>query len=130
MISRGEARDILGSDKVEFATDKLAGPLDDLLRSYEDDFQLRATFFMNSHLGNDPTKNARFISGAIESRKYSYLHETNAILNQASVLPPNVQIQIPVGQNMPLIAGLPRQYTIDLTSNAWVHNKDPKGVTK
>jgi ATP-dependent protease ClpP protease subunit len=130
MVSRVEAQEILGDKKVQFADQKLSILLDDLLRRYEDDFELRKMFVIAACLGPDVTKSVRLISGAIESTAYSYLYETLANLGQNSILPANVQVQIPTGQNMPLIPGVPRQYTMDITSRAWVHNKDPKGVTK
>ncbi|MGO8813248.1 MAG: SDH family Clp fold serine proteinase [Terriglobia bacterium] len=130
MINRVEAQDILTDNKVQFANERLTKALDDLLRKYEDDFELRKPFFMNAHLGKDPTKPARFIAGAIESSACSYLYETCATLSQQSAIPPNVQVQVPHGQAMPLMPGFPRQYSVDVISRAWIRNKDPKGVTK
>lgn len=53
-----------------------------------------------------------------------------AKLPEQSKLPPNVQVQVPAGQALPLIPGLPRHYNIEVTSQAWVRNIKPKGVTK
>jgi len=41
-----------------------------------------------------------------------------------------VQVQLPPGQPMPLIPGLPRQYNVQVTSQGWMRNKEPKGITK
>jgi hypothetical protein len=114
---------------VEFAPADLAMSMDTLLRAYEDDFKLRQPFFLNAHLGNDPEKEARFIGGSVESRTWSYLFETNAKLRQHSAVPANVQVQLPAGQPMPLIPGLPRQYQVEVTSQSWIHNTDPRGIT-
>lgn len=130
MINRDEAREILSNQQIEFADQNLARLLDDLLRSYEDDFELRKPFFIGARLGDLPTMEARFIGGAIDSKAWSYLFETCATLRQQSQLPPNVQVQLPPGQPMPLIPGLPRQYNVEVTSQRWMHNKDPKGITK
>ena len=129
MMSRFEARDVLGDDRVEHASPQLSSLLDKLLRKYEDDFDLRNPFFLARYLGDDTDKEARFASGAIESCAWAYLHITFARLQQMSKMPTNVQVQLPAGQRMPLIPGLPREYTIDVTSQAWEHNTEPKGVT-
>jgi hypothetical protein len=130
MINRDEAREILGNQQVEFADQDLARLLDDLIRSYEDDFELRKPFFLGARLGDLPTMEARFIGAAIDSKAWSYLFETRAKIWQHSAIPPNVQVQLPPGQAMPLIAGLPRQYNVEVTSQGWMRNREPKGVTK
>jgi hypothetical protein len=130
MINRHEAREILGEQQVEFAGEELATTLDALLRNYEDDFVLRQPFFLAEHLKDKGIEEARFIGGAIESKAWSYLYETRATLRQLSQLPPNVQVQLPPGQPMPLIPGLPRQYNVQVTSQGWMRNKEPKGITK
>jgi serine dehydrogenase proteinase len=129
MINRHEAREILGSQVIH-ADDNLTQLLDSLLRNYEDDFELRKPFFLAAHLGDRATDEARFIAGAIESKSWSYLFETRATLRQQSILPPNVQVQLPPGQPMPLIPGLPRQPTVDVKSQRWMRNTEPQGITK
>jgi Serine dehydrogenase proteinase len=129
MINRHEAREILGADHVKFASDDLAMALDELLRAYEDQFALRRTFYLSDHMADDPKKEVRFIGGVVESRYRSYLFETKARITQSSKLPANVQVQLPAGQAMPLIPGLPREYNLDLITQGWMHNKEPQGVT-
>ena len=129
MINRHEAHDILGEGKVEFASEQLASLLDELLRQYEDDFALRNSFILRAYLKDDPEKEARLIGAAVESEKWSYLYETSIIFRQHSAIPSNVQVQLPPGQAMPLIPGLPREFELDVTSQDWVHNKEPLGVT-
>jgi hypothetical protein len=128
MINRFEAKDILG-ERVEFVSASLATALDDLLRSYEDSFCLRQVFFLTNCLKGQQQAEVRFIGGAVESVARSYLFETKAIVRQFSRIPPNVQVQIPAGQPMPLIPGLPRETEVEVTSQAWIHNTAPKGVT-
>lgn len=129
MINREEAREILGEEQVEFTSDELGSLLDDFLRSYENQFHLRRPFFLNAHLGEDDGKEARFIGGAVESKNWSYLFETEAKLRQHSAVPENVQVQLPAGQPMPLIPGLPREYEVEVIMQRWVHNTEPRGVT-
>jgi Serine dehydrogenase proteinase len=129
MISRNEAIEILGVEQVKFTSTELAEALDELLRAYEDQFQLRRPFFLSEYMGDEPEKVARFVGAVVESRRWSYLFETKSKISQSSKLPPNVQLQLPAGQRLPLIPGLPREYNMDLIAQAWIHNKEPKGVT-
>jgi hypothetical protein len=130
MISRHEAKKILGEETVIFASEELSDQLDNLLRGYEVHFKLRSDFFLNAFIGKEREKQVRFIGGAIESTEWSYLYVTKGIIQQSSSLPPNVQLQIPVGQEVPLIAGLPKNVNIEVTSQGWVRNIEPKGFTK
>lgn len=128
MINRYEARDILGS-RVEFAPPALASALDRLLRAYENSFKLRHTFFLSSYLKGKLETEVRFIGGAAESTAWSYLFETKANIRQHVRLPPNVQIQIPFDQPMPVVPGLPRDTEVEITSQGWARNVEPLGVT-
>jgi hypothetical protein len=129
MINRIEARAILG-DRVEFASEELARALDVLLRSYEDHFDLRRPFLLNVFMQDEPRKDVRFIKGVVESRYASYLQSMSGVVTQHARIPPNVQVQIPPGQPMPLVPGLPRDYDFRVTADAWARNKDPQGFTK
>lgn len=128
MINRHEAKEILG-DRVVFAPNDLADALDDLLRSYEQSFGLRHPFLLHAFMGNKTEEDVRFAGGVIESKSWSYLNETSAHVRVHSRLPPNIQVQIPVGQPMPLVPGLPKESEIEITKQGWYHNREPKGVT-
>jgi hypothetical protein len=127
-ITRTEAKNILG-DKVEFADAGLTKQLDELLRAYETSFELRKPFVLSAFMGNEPLKETRFIGGAIESTKWSYLFETTTRVSQRTTLPPNMQVQLPPGAGLPIIPGFPREFQIELLSQAWIRNKEPRGVT-
>ena len=129
MISRHEAKEILG-DRVEFASDDLASLLDLLLRSYEDIFDLRRPFIVAAFMEDEPRKEFRCISGSVESRSWSYLYETRGVVTQYAVPPQNIQVQVPMGQTMPLLPGLPRSYNLKITTKRWTHNTEPKGITR
>jgi len=129
MISRQQAKETLG-EQIAFASRPLAAALDELLRAYEDDFNLRRPFIVKSHLGDATIQEATFVGGAVESRMWSYLFKTRGRLHQFSALPPNVQVQIPLGQGMPLVPGLPREHRFEMLSQTWEHNTEPQGVTK
>ena len=129
MVSRAEAKEIMG-DRVVYAPGKLSESLDKLLRAYEVHFCLRQDLFLSSFMENTPTKSARFIGGAIESNKWSYVLETQLQISQSSVFPNNIQIQLPVGQGLPLVPGLARQFHIEVASGGWVRNLEPKGFDR
>ena len=129
MINRQEAVEILGGEQVKFASEQLWDLLDELMRAYEDQFAMRRTFFLSEHMGDKPEDTPRFVGGVIESRAWSYIFETKAKISQSSKMPPNIQLQLPAGQRLPLIPGLPREYHIEVGTQGWAHNKEPKGVT-
>lgn len=130
MVNRHEARAILGDERVQFAPDDLAVALDELLRAYENHFNLRQALFLKTFLGDEPSKEVRFIGGALETTAWGYLFETRALLRQHPLPPPGVQLQIPVGQPVPLVQGLPRALQAEVLSRGWVRNKEPKGFDK
>lgn len=129
MINRHEAQEILG-DRVEFASDELADAMDDLLRAYEVRFALRQKFYLRNLLEGDSAVPFRFIGAVLESATRSYLLETVGVVQEVAKPPPNIQVQVPVGQPIPLVPGMPRETQVEVTSQGWVHNKEPQGVTK
>ena len=129
MIGRTEAKDILG-EQVEDAPDKLETLLDKLLRQYEDDFYLREPFIAARSMKNETKEDVSFVGGVIEAIGLGYKYVTSGALYQSSQIPSNINIQLPVGQKMPIIDGLPKQYRLELTEQGWRKNKQPDGVTK
>jgi hypothetical protein len=129
MFNRNEAQEILGKDLVVFVDDELEQYIDELLREYEKDFSLREPLFLPS-LMQKPEEEVRFISGVIESKDRSYLFETKGKIFQFSKLPPNVNVQIPAGQPMPLVPGLPREYRFEVCTQRWHRNIKKEGITK
>jgi len=123
MINRNEAKAILG-ERVVFAEAPLAAAMDELLRSYEDAFSLRSAMFLNKLTGDDPITKSRFIGGVLESTAQSYLFRTWLVVRQQSTLPQNVQVQLPVGQPMPLVPGLAREYHVEVEEQGWARNKE------
>lgn len=129
MINRHEASEILGA-RVEFATADLAASMDRLLRAYEEQMNLRRCFVLSEFLKDEFEKPARFLGAVLESTSRSYVYETTGVLRQRSRIPQNVQLNLPAGQPMPLIPGLPRDFEFQLTGQGWVNNPSPKGFTK
>lgn len=130
MIGAEEAIEALGSGLVEKASEDLESKLDELLKRYEDDFHLRTPLFGPRFMGTSASeKDFRFIGGAIESRHWGYLFETKGKIIQHSKLPPGVNVQIQPGQPMPLVPGLPREYSLEVHEQRWHRNTQPEGVT-
>jgi hypothetical protein len=129
IIDRREAQAVLGVDCIVPSDPELTVAMDDLLRYYESDFELRRTFFLGRYLGNNIEKEARFIGGCIESSNWSYLYETQMKFRQYMNPPPTIQIQVQPGQVAPLVPGLPRKYEWQVMEQGWVKNESPKGVT-
>jgi len=129
MINRQEAKQILG-ERVEFASPDLVIAMDRLLRGYEEAFNLRHAFFLSKFLEGKQEAVVRFAGGVAESRSWSYLFITNGTVRQFTKLPPNVQLQLPAGQPMPLVPGLPRETQVEIQAQGWIHNAEPLGVTK
>ena len=129
MINRHEAKEVLGAEHIEFSDENLSAAIDELLRHYEDDFQLRHPFFLSRFMNDEVEKKARFIGGCVESRKWGYLHETKMTIRQYMEPPSGIQIQVPPGQTAPLVPGLPRKMEWQISEQSWVRNTEPKGVT-
>lgn len=123
-ISRQEARDILGSDHVSFASDKLEEILDEILRVYENTFHLRDQYILTQDLGDQPSKAVKYIGGVCECEKRSYVFKTTGMWYQNSKLPPGVQVNLPVGASLPMIPGLSRDYLFKLDEQDWVNNTE------
>jgi len=128
MICRKDAQQILG-DRVVLADGDLSKAMDDLWGQYKKDFKTWENFYLGNFMGDEPQKQARFIGGLVESVSWSYVYETKARAFQQSAIPPNVQVQIPMGQGLPMVPGLPRTYRVDILSQGWIRNVDPVGVT-
>ncbi len=132
MICRTDAEAILG-DRIVNADAQLSKAMDELWGSYKKDFKTWQNFYLASHMGDKPSVDARFIGALVESPHAapaaSYVFETQAKAYQQSAIPPNVQIQIPVGQGMPIVPGLPRSYRVEVVSQGWARNAKPREVT-
>lgn len=147
MISRKEALGILGKNKIEFASEILENKLDELLRMYEEDFSLRNPFYVSKLFEttesikkdgqtkkkdtkeNELTKPFRFAGAALESVKWGYLFITEGTITQFSKLQNNINIQLPPGEPMPLIPGVPKGFNIEIMDQKWQLNRGPKGIT-
>lgn len=129
MIGRIEAIRILGEEHVETASGELESALDALLRKYEDDFGLRSPMFGARLMGPEKQEmDFRFVGGVLESKHWGYVFETKGKLSQHSQLPQGVSIQVPPGQRMPLVPGLPRKVNVEMHEQRWHRNIEKEGI--
>ena len=128
MINRHEARKVLGKAKVAFVDGPLQDLLDTLLRNYEETFDLRTPFFLPEKIGDDPEKEFKVAGGVVESKAWGYLLQTTSKVRQSIKLPPNVQLQLQPGQPVPLLPGVPREYSVEVTYQKWRNNNEPRGI--
>lgn len=128
-INRHEAKEILKS-RIELADAEVSAAMDGLLHTYEDNFDLRRKFIANEQFRSDNEVEVRLIGGAIESAAFSYLYETKLRLRRHPAVPPNIQLHLQANDDISTIRGLPIQIVIEAMSEAWIHNKEPLGVTK
>lgn len=128
MINRQEATTLLGAEHCESSSAELEDALMDVLAAYNADLNAATPFIAAKTLGDASTKAVRFVGGVVECVNCGYVFETKLSLSQSSELPPNVQIQLPAGQPLPILPGLPRRYVGELISQGWIENEGPKGV--
>lgn len=126
MINRHEAKELLGG-RVVHADETLDAALDELWGVYKKSFKLWQPYALAEEMADELETTPRFIGAVVESTAWSYVLETNLKIRQASQFPPGVQVQVPINQRLPLIPGLPRQYGVDLVSQRWVRNPEPRG---
>lgn len=124
-ISRREARDILGSEVLKYATDEEQALMWSLFEEYADTFELRRTFNLREFMGDETEKTATFNGAFIDSAQKSYMFRSRSIVRQRSDFPSNVQIQMQPGQPVPpLIPGFPRAFSIEPLFIGWEENEE------
>lgn len=130
MFCREEAKKILGKNKIIFSDESLENALDDLLKRYEDDFHLRDPLYISRLMKEDEQeKEFHFVGGIVESELWGYKFSTKGKIKQFSKFPNNVNVQLPPGQKLPIIPGLPREFNIEIFDQKWKRNTVQEGVT-
>jgi hypothetical protein len=123
-ISRNEAKEILGTEQVEFADEKLETCIDRLLRAYELTFKLREQYILKEDIKTSASIDVTYCGAILESEKRSYVFRTKGAWFQVPKLPPGVQLNVPAGSPFPLIPGLPVDVRFDIKFQDWVHNQE------
>jgi hypothetical protein len=123
-ISRKEAIAVMG-DWVKAPTEQENLAIMNLFNSYVTALELRKKFSVPDYMGEDIIKELTVIGGFLESTELQHVYLTKLKLVQKPVLPPNMQIQVPPGQSIPLVPWAPR--AVDITSIrdvGWQINSD------
>jgi hypothetical protein len=126
-LNRKEAVEILGEDLVVEATEEEQSLLWQLYEDYAQVLQLRRTFCADSLVVSDRLQQELTIDGGfIETEKQSFVFRSQCRISLSSRIPQGVQVQVPPGQPMPLIPGLPVNIDVKVLSIGWEANE--KGV--
>jgi len=124
-ISRREARDILGSEIVKYATEEEQMLMWSLFDEYADAVELRRTFNLRQFMGEETEKPVTFNGAFIDSGQKSHVFRSRCILRQRSDIPSNIQVQIQPGQPVPpLIPGFPSAFSIEPLFIGWEENEE------
>ena len=124
LICRAEAVDILGKDLVALPSQAEEAAMWTLYQQYEELFELKRTFNLKDWLGQEEEKDLDAIGGVIESEAMCHVFRAVSKVRQLSDIPPGVQLQIPPGQRMPLIPGLPTKINIEPIREGWYTNEE------
>lgn len=116
-IVRAEARELLG-DLVCWPSEQEQEIMWALYQSYSDDMQLRTPLCLES---GPQTQDLALPNAYVESHGMSSTRRSQMRVIRYSQLPANVQVQVPPGQPLPLIPGLPTTYAVESSSRGWEH---------
>jgi len=124
-FNRTEMKEILGTDIVVDAKEEEQELLWQLYEEYAQVLQLRHVFCADSLAVSDQSRQELGINGGfIETEGQSFVFHSQCQINLASKIPQGVQIQIPSGQPMPLIPGLPVNIDVKVLSIGWEINEE------
>lgn len=118
-ISRREATSILG-DIIKKAEDKTP-ELWDLFDGISTELCMNEPFNLKKEIGSEENKDIIVKGALIESEGFKHVYQSKLKITQRSVIPPNMQLQVPPGQSIPkLIPNLPVNINVDVLSIGWV----------
>ena len=123
-ISRVEAKNLLGSDQLNFTNDTLEGLMDSLLKSYEDTFSLRERYILNEELISEKEKKVQYIGAIVESELRSYVFASVGTWYKRTIPPKGLNINIQPGAVIPEIPGWPNDFEFKPKFQDWKHNQE------
>jgi ClpP class serine protease len=118
-ITRREAKELLG-DWVHAPTTEEEAAIRKLFDAYADTLSLGRKYNLPRIMGDDPRRDETVVGGIIETNEALYAYETEVKILQRPNLPPNVQVQLPPGQQIPLAPWPSRSYDFGLMGMGWV----------
>jgi ClpP class serine protease len=123
-LNRQEAKELLGEDLVVEATEEEQRLLWQLYEEYAQVLELRKTFCADSlAVSNQPQQEHTFIGAFIETEEHSLVFRSRCRISLSSRIPKEVQVQVPAGQPMPLVPGLPVNIDVKVLSIGWEDNE-------
>lgn len=90
-----------------------------LFQEYVKIMKIDEIFNLREFMGNDLEKDIEIDGAYIQSEFSTYVFKTKLKASQRTQLPPNINIQTPPGNPIPLIPNLPRAMNVDLISSQW-----------
>jgi len=122
-LNRYEAKEILGEGLVAKANENEQKLLWQLYEEYAQVLQLRETFCVDSLITSGKLQQELVMNGGfIETEKLSLIFRSKCLIGLSSRLPQGVQVQVPPGQPLPLIPGLPVNVDVKVLSIGWEAN--------
>jgi hypothetical protein len=122
-INRKEALKLLG-DWVKTPTKDEEPLILRLFNAYADTLSLREKFSVPNYMGDQPRRDLRVNGGFLETRESSFVYTTDSVVIQRPNLPPNVQVQVPAGGQIPLVPWATRSYEFAPQASSWRRNTD------
>lgn len=122
LIDRAEAVEILGEDMTIVPGAEEEEAIWSLYTAYEAFFELNETFNLREWLGDRDEAALEVLGACIESTGLSSLFKGRSKVRKISNIPQGVQVQVPAGQQIPLVPGLPTMINIEATGEGWYAN--------
>jgi len=124
-LNRREAKEILGEGLAVEATEEEQKLLWQLYEEYAQVLHLRETFCVDSLIASGEVQQNLTMNGAfIETEGHSLVFRSECRIGLSSRLPQGVQLQVPLGQPVPLIPGFPVNVDVKVLSIGWEENKE------
>ncbi len=122
-FGRREAQELFGAAIVKFASEEEESLMWNLFEEYAAVMNLRQRFNIKEYMGEQVQREITVNGAFIESVDMSHIFQCASVITQRSELPPNFQVQVQMGQPIPLIPGFPTQFSVELIREGWQPNE-------
>lgn len=114
-----EAITLFGNNFIKRPPEEIEEAMWSLFNTCALNLKIRNTFNLKEWIGTDTQKRLKIIGAILLSENMIHAFITQSIIRQLPELPQQVQIQLPPGQQMPLIPGLPTRLNIEPITEGW-----------
>lgn len=118
-IGVSEAIDLFGDEFIQRPSQEIEEAMWNIFESCAAMFKLRNTFNVKDWIGTETQKELEVLGAILCSENLSHAFISKSIIRQLPELPKQVQIQLPPGQQMPLVPGLPTKINIEPIKEGW-----------